>query len=365
MDFYDSLTYLWNFERFYGLNYLTNIENELKITTFSLIRALIPGTCYVLLTFLGMNIVRFEESDIKLYGIGSIIYIVGQIGIVCQYTNCAIIFIMSFIHRKRVIKLYEKIFALDQILITKLEIYLDYRKMKFYTIRRMFGTHFGLCCMSAVIDWAYAANYSYILLLIIYNYTAGAGLMTSLEFNNCTRIVKFRFKLLNNLLIKNFKFIKPNDLEIMIKCHFILNELINDINEIYGLKQLSTITNDFAVILVNMYAFLVSIENNFGEFGYVKFLFGSLMLPSLMTKLYFTVTNCQEAVNNKKYFGQLLKKLTYLPTTDEGVSNLVYRTDKQTIIENFNASFFIYRLIIFCYMIYTPIINLQHILFST
>lgn len=246
-----------------------------------------------------------------------------EIGIVCQFMNCVVILIMSFIHRKTVIKLYEKIYALDEILLTKLEIYLDYKKMKLFTTIRMFGTHFGLCFISAIIDYVYASNTSYILLLLIYNYTSGCGLMNSLEFNNCTRIIKFRFKLLNDLLLKQFECIKPNDLEIMIKCHFKLNELINDVNEIYGIKQLSTITNDFVVIIVNMYAFLVSIENNFGEFGYVKFLFGSLMLPSLTTKLYFTVTNCQQALSNKKYFGQLLKKLYYFQTTNDEVSNLV------------------------------------------
>lgn len=323
MNFYDSLTFMWNFERFYGLNYLTNNQNELRITNMSFIRSLIPGICFVILTIFGIHIVQPDENSH--YEIGSIILIVGQIGMLVQFMNCAVIIIMSFIHRKGVIKLYEKIYGLDEVFLNKLEINLDYKNLKFYSTRRLFTTHFGLCCMSSIIDYAYASNKSYILLLLIYNYTSGSGLMNSLEYNNCTRIIRFRFKLLNELLIKKLENINSNDLEIMINCYFTLNELINDMNGIYGLRQLSTIANDFVVILVNMYSFLVSIEHKFSEFGYVKFLFGSLMLPSLMTKLYFTSTNCQGVVSNKKYFGKLIKKLNNFPMTKEGSHlDLVY-----------------------------------------
>lgn len=322
MNFYDSLSNIWNFERLYGINYLTYQQNELKITYNSFIRSLIPGICFVILTFFGMYIYIPEESDYKLNGIGSIILAVGQIEIIVQFMNCAVVFILSFIHRKRSIKLYEKINALDEILLNKLEIYLNYRKMKISSTRRLFATHFGLFILSGIIDYAYASNKSHILLLLIYNYSAGSGLTSSLEFNNLARIIKFRLKLLNNLLIKKFDHIDTKNLEIMIKCHSTLNGLIKDVNEIYGLKQLAAITNDFVVIIVNMFAYLVSIENNFSEFSSVRFLFGSLMLPSLIMKLYFTTTNCQKAVNNKKYFGILLKNLNHSKMTEE-VSHLV------------------------------------------
>lgn len=322
MNFYDSLIYVWCFERLYGLNYLTNQQNELKITNNSFIRSLIPGTFFVILTFFGIYIYIPEENDSKLNGIGSIILVVGQIEIIVQYMNCSLMFILSFIHRKKTLRLYEKINELDEILLNKLEIYLDYSEMKKSSTRRLIGTHFGLCILSSIIDYAYASNKSYILLLLIYNYSSGSALTNSLELNNFARIIKFRFKKLNHLLIKKFEYIDPYELEIMIKCHSTLNELINDINEIYGLKQLSAITNDFLIIIVNMFAYLVSIKNNFSEFNSVRFLFGSIMLPSLMSKLYFTSHNCQKAVKNKNNFGKLLKNLNHLKMTEE-VSHLV------------------------------------------
>lgn len=316
MNFYDSLTYVWNFGRIYGFNYFTNQQNELKVTKTSFITSLIPGTCFVLLTLYGNYVLTPEGNE--LYGIDIVFLVIQQIGIVLQFLNCAMGFIMSFIHRKGVIKFYESIYEVDDILMNKLKINMNYREMKFISSRRLFTTHFGICIISGIIDYVYASNKSYIPIMLVYNYSAGSGLMSSLEYNNCTKILKYRFNLLNDLLISKSQFINPNDLEVMVKCHFTLNGLIHYLNEIYGLRQLCTITNDFVIIVVNIYVFFLSIDSGWNDFDHIKFLFGAVMLPPLITKMYFTVTNCQEVLSNKKYFGKLLKKLNDEKITIEG-----------------------------------------------
>lgn len=314
MNFYNSLTYVWSYGRIYGLYYFTNHQNELKITN----KSLIPGICFILLTLYGYHIIIPDERDY--HGIQNIFIIVAQVGTSVQFLNCFVIFIMSFIHRKGILQFYERVNELDDILFNKLDIILDYKKMQFKSTFRLIMLQCGFFIISSVIDYFYASNQSYILLLLIYNYSAGSGLVSALEYITCTKIIKLRLKLLNELLIR-CDHINPTDLEVMIECHFTLSGLIINLNEIYGLRQLSSITNDFAIIIVNMYSFFVSINN---DFVYRKFLFGALMLPYLMSKIYFLVSNCQIVLINKNNFGKLLKKFENSKTSTE-VSYLVYR----------------------------------------
>lgn len=308
MNFYDSLTCNWVFGRFYGLNYFTNHQNELKITTLSLIRSLIPGLSFIGILLIGLFNLRPEESDYQATHVDNVVYVVGRIGILVQFTTCLIIFVASFVHRKDLIHFYETVYGFDSILLNKLRVNLDYKKMKKISSRRLFSVHVGFFIVSSIIDYAYASNESYIPILIVYSYSAAVNIINSLDFINCGKIIKIRFKSLNDLIITT-KAVTEIDLKLMIECHLILNELIDQINQIYGSRLLASITNDFVIILVQLYSFFVTIENSFVDGLYAKFLYGSLMLPSLMAKLYFTSTNCQKALNNKKDFGKFLRKL--------------------------------------------------------
>lgn len=308
MNFYDSLEFNWSFARFYGLNYFTNQQKHLKITTKSFITAIIPGIIFILASIIGINIVRPDESDYQSFDIGSILFIVGQIGVFVQFTNGVLILLIAFFHRKELIQFYEKVYELDDVLQNKLEINLDYKKMQKISSIRLIMAQLTFLIISIIIDYVHASNESYILILLIYSYSSGINVMGSLEYINCAKIIKYRFKSLNELLTTT-KAVTGNQLETMIKCHLTLNELITKINEIFGSRQLSSITNDFVIIVVQLYSYFVAIDNNFSDVLYVKFLYGSLMLPSLMGKLYFTSTNCQKVQSHKKKFGKLLKKL--------------------------------------------------------
>lgn len=307
MNFYDSLAFIWSFAKFYGLNYFTNHKNELKITTKSFITAIIPGISFFLLSIIGIYAIRPEETDYQSVGINTILYIVGQIGVFVQFTNGIIIIIMAFFHRKELIKFYETVYGLDDVLINKLEIKLDYKKLQIISIARLSMAQLSFFIISCIIDYVHATNESYIVILVIYSYSAGTNVMNSIEYINCAKIIKIRFKSLNKLL-DTTQVISANDLEIMIECHLTLNGLITRMNEIFGSRQLSSITNDFVIIVVQLYSFFVAIDNNFNDVLIVKFLYGSLMLPSLMGKIYFTSTNCQKVQSQKNKFGKLLKK---------------------------------------------------------
>lgn len=322
MNFYDSLTYIWGFGRLYGLNYFTNHKNELKITNISFIRSLIPGISFILISLIGLFIIRPNESEYQVFG-RDVMYVVGRIGVIVQFTACIIIFVTSFTHRKDLMKFYEAVYELDNILLNNLEINLDYRKMKINGRKRLFSVQTGFCIVSCIIDYAYTSNASYIIILVVYSYSAAVNIINSLEFINCAKIIKIRFKLLNDLLITT-KVLTPNDLEIMIKCHVTLNGLICNLNEIYGSRLLFSITNDFVIIISQLYSFFVTIDTSFNDSLHVKYLYGSLMLPSLMAKLYFTSTNCQKALSNKNNFGKSLRKFENSKMTME-ISYMVIR----------------------------------------
>lgn len=308
MNFYDSLEFSWSFARFYGLNYFTNHQTILKITTKSFITAIIPGISFILTSIIGIHVVRPEETDYQSFDIGSILFIVGQIGVFVQFTNGLLIIMIAFFQRKELIQFYKTVYELDDVLQNKLEINMNYKKMQKISGIRLFMAQFVFFIISCIIDYGHASNKSYILILLIYSYSAGINVMCSLEYINCAKIIKFRFKTLNELLATT-NAVTAFQLETMIECHLMLNELITKMNEIFGSRQLSSITNDFVIIVVQLYSFFVAIDNNFSDDLYVKFLYGSLMLPSLMGKLYFTSTNCQKVQSHKIFFGKLLKKL--------------------------------------------------------
>lgn len=261
MNLYDSLSIIWPYGRIFGLYYFRNHQNQLKITTNSIILAIIPGILFLLFTIIGILNLVPDESDIELIGIEFIFLLVSQIGIVVQLMNCLVIFIMSFIHRKGVLMFYQNVNELDDILIKKLRINLNYKKMKIRSSVRLTSLLIGFVIISFLIDYVAAENKSYILIVLSYNYTAGSGLVSAFEYIHCTRMIKCRLASLNEVL--RSQQINSNYLEIIMKCNFTLNGLIIEMNKIFGLRQLSSITNDFVVVLVQLYSFFVAIENGF------------------------------------------------------------------------------------------------------
>lgn len=367
MNFYDSLSFNWSFARFYGLNYFTNHQNKLQITRKSFIKGIIPGISFVLSSIIGLYTVRMKETNNQSFDIGSILLIVGQIGIVVQFTNGAVILLLAFFRRKELIKFYETVYKLDDVLVNKLEINLEYKKMKNVSSTRLSLAQLAFFIISFIIDCVQVqvSNESYILVLIIYNYSAGLNVMGSSEYLNGSKIIKYRFKSLNELLATS-QVITANDLEKMIQCHLTLNGLITSMNKIYGSRQLSSITNDFVIIVVQLYSFFLAIDYNFNDDLYVKFLYGSLALPLLMSKIYFTSTTCQKVLSHKNKFGRLLKKFENSKHKESlEVSFLV----NIYLIKNKNSKanrlFFFFRLTIFDYMNFILIISLQHLIFST
>lgn len=318
MNFYDSLTYIWSFGQFFGVNYLISHNNELKFTNKSLLTVII----FLLLSIIGVFIVQPEEDDYKfISSTTSILYIVIQLGMVLQYGNTILILVISFIQRKQISKFYKNVNDLDIVLQKSLKVNHNYERMRYESSRNLcqiFGT---LIVVSFVIDYFYAGNLTYVPILIINNFTDGLAIISSVEYYYCTKIIQKRFKALNKLITKS-ESIKPNELELMITCHYKLNYLISLINKMFGLKQLLSITNDFGIVTIQLYSFFISVDNNFDDFVYMKFLSGALMTPILVTKIVVVAKSCHETIAVKNKFGKLLKKFKNLEI-DGPVSVLV------------------------------------------
>lgn len=318
MNFYDSLTYIWSFGQFFGINYLINHNDELKITN----RSLITGIIFISLTIIGVVIVQPEEDDVKfITGSTSILYIVIQFGLFLQFGNTIFILVISLIQRKEILRFFKTIFELDIVLQESLQVNHNYERMRYKSSRNLFQIFGILILVCFIIDYVYAGNLTYVPIIIVNNFNDGLALMSSVDYFYCTKIIQKRLKALNKLVIQNQK-LKPNELEIMITCHYKLNNLICLINKMFGLKQLLSITNDFAIVIVQLYSFFISVDNNFDDFVYMKFLSGALMTPILVTKIVITVQSCHKTIALKNNFGKLLLKIQNLKI-DEPVSILV------------------------------------------
>lgn len=308
MNFYDSLTILWSFGKFFGVNFLIHHNNELKLTNKSLLTVI----TFALLSIIGVFIVQPEEDDYKFISSStSILYIVIQLGLVLQYGNTIFILVMSFIQRKQILRFYKTVYDLDIVLQKSLRVYHNYEKMRLESCKNLFLIFGTLIVVSFIIDYFYAGNLTYVPILIINNFSEGLAIISSVEYYYCTKIIQKRFKALNNLIINSEK-IKPNELELMISCHYKLNYLICLINKMFGLKQLLSIANDFSIVTIQLYSFFISVDNNFDDFVYMKFLSGALMTPILVTKIVVTAKSCHKTIAVKNKFGKLLKKVKNL-----------------------------------------------------
>lgn len=308
MNFYESLTFIWSFGNFFGVNYQISHNNELKISN----KSLLIGILFILLSIIGVFIVQPEEDDYKfITSTTSILYIVIQFGLVLQYGNTIFILVISFIQRKQMLKFYKTVFELDIVLQNSLRVNHNYVKMRYKSSKNLLQIFGILIVVSFIIDYFYAGNLTYVPILIINNFTDGLAIMSSLEYYYCTKIIQRRFKALNKLIVNTQKLI-PNELDIMITCHYKLNYLISLINKIFGFKLLLSITNDFGTIIIQLYSFFISVDNNFDDFVYMKFLSGALMTPILITKIVSTVKSCHTTIALKNNFGKHLKKKNYL-----------------------------------------------------
>lgn len=324
MNFYESSSYIWFLGRLYGLFYFTHNQNVLKITIKSLFLSLIPGCVFVVVLIFAIFTVHASEDELSAAVGGkslTILVIVSAFGIISQFFNCIVILIVSFSKREKVLNFYKTIYKLDAILENKLNIYFDYEKMRNKDLKKLIFLTCFYIIVFGIISYAYTMNISYISLNVLSTFTYGSDLFTSIDYYYSIKIIQIRFKSLNKLITQSLS-ITPNELEIMIESHFILNQLIIEMNQIHGFKKLINITNDFLFVITQLYAIFTTIDENVFNLIYMKILLGLMVMPILIAKIGFTAQCCEETLANKKLFGQLLKKLDNFESTGS-ISDLV------------------------------------------
>lgn len=325
MNFYESNSYIWFFGRLFGLFYFTYNQNVLKITKKSLFLSILPGCVILVVLILAFFTVRATEDELSAT-IGSktnsLLVVVSVFGIVSQILNCFVIFIVSFIKREKVLNFYKTIEKLDTILKKKFNIYFDYEKMRHKDFKKLILLSFFYIFSFGVISYAYTVNVTYISLIFVSTFTYGSDLFTSIDYYYSIKIIQIRFKSLNQLIIGT-SLIAPNELQIMIESHYILNQLITEINQIHGFKKLFNITNDFLFIITQLYAIFTLIDSKELNLMYMKVLLGLIIMPVLIAKIVFTAHCCEETVAYKKMFGKLLKGMNNFECSGT-ISDLVY-----------------------------------------
>lgn len=309
MNFYESNSYIWFFGRLFGLFYCTYNQNVLKITRKSLFLSILPGCVFLAVLIIAIFTLRASEDEITATigsKISSLLVVVSVFGITSQIVNCFVIFIVSYNKREKVLNFYKTVDKLDIIFKNKLNIYFDYEKMR----HRDFKKLVTLCCFYvftfSVICYAYIVNITYLSISFLSTFTYGSDLFTSIDYIYSIKIIQMRFKSLNRFIAESST-ITPNELEIMIESHFILNQLIAEINQIHGFKKLFNITNDFLFIITQLYALFILIDENGLSLMYMKVLLGLMVMPVLIAKIMYTAYCCEETVAYKKMFGKLLK----------------------------------------------------------
>lgn len=323
MNFYESNSHVWFLCRSYSIYFFTNNKNDLKITKKSFLISSIPAIIFFTSIALSFAFITFKDSDFESYGdTNSILFIVSMFGILAQHFNSCLILISSLNHRNEILLFYNKLNELDNQLNKKLNIKFDYKKLKKKTLKILLLICVTYILITFVIIYIYVNTFAFILLSIIFNFINGIEIISSFEYFYLTKIIKYRFNSLNNELIEIVETSKivPSQLESMIKCHFLINCLITDMNTIYGLIKLSSIVNDFLLFLSQLYAFFVSIDSK-AIFSYSnsKYLIGLMSLPFVIGKMVTTANGCQKAIKAQKNFGKLLKTLE----SNEEVSDLV------------------------------------------
>lgn len=323
MNLNESHSYVCSFGRLFGLCYLSNSENRLKVTN----KPLLVGLTFALAIIFAFYSTRFEPLDQASYGnTNSIMFIVVVFGILAQFLNCIIILISSLNQRQRVFKFYKKLNNLDMTLQSKLGIQFDYKKLKNNNLKDLLIVSVIYIIISCVINYVYVRNITYFTPTLVFTFVNGAEIMSSYDYYYSTKLIKYRFRALNGYLIdsmENFK-INPCQLEAMIRCHSTLNNLINDFNQMYGLKKLLGITNDFVLILSQFYGIFMSIEDNIHRILHIKFLCGIMTIPSLIFKMAIITKTCQDTVAAKNKFGKLLKAYNKMETNfNQTISELV------------------------------------------
>lgn len=324
MNFYESNSYIWFFGRLFGLFYFTYNENVLKINRKSFILSILPGCVFVIIFIFGAFTVRASEEEISAT-IGSrttsLLVTVSVFGIVSQFGNCLVITIVSYNKREKVLNFYKTVDKLDTIFANKLNIYFDYEKMRHKDFKKLIIL-FGFYILSfGVIQYAYIVNITYISISFLSTFTYGSDLFASIDYYYAIKIIQIRFKSLNKLITGSSS-ITSNELEIMIESHYILNQLITEINQIHGFKKLFNITNDFLFIITQLYALFILIDENGLSLIYMKVLLGMLVMPVLIAKLVVTAHCCEETVGYKKIFGKLLKGIDNFEC-NQSISDLV------------------------------------------
>lgn len=323
MNFYESNSYIWFLCRFYSLHFFTNQKNELKITKKSFLISSIPAIGFLLTFILGYMFVRAEASEMESYGDpSSIFFIASMFGVLAQHFNCFVILFSTIDHRNGILSLYTKLNELDTELKIKLGIKLDYKSMKKNNLKSLITLMVIFSLISTIISFIIMANISYIGVFMVFNFINGIEIISSFEYYYLTKIIKFRFSAINNVLIESIESSKivPSQVESMIQCHISINRIITDLNKSYGFRKLFGIANDFFLILTQFYACFVLIDNtsNIRRMD-LKNLMGLLTIPCVVVKVVVTAITCQKAIKAQMNFGKLLK--TFQKNAD--VSDLV------------------------------------------
>lgn len=321
MNLNESHSYVWFLDRFFGICYLSNNNNRLKITN----KPLLAGFTLILAVIFGFYTTQFEPDD-QAGKTTSILFITLVFGILSQFWNCIVILISSLNQRQRVLKFYKKLDNLDMTLQSKLDIQFDYKKLKNHNLRDLLIISIGFSIISLIINYMYIINITYVTLTLVFTFTNGSEIISSYDYYYCTNLIKYRFTALNRYLIDSIEtsIVNPYKLEELIKCHFTLNSLIQDLNKMYGLKKLLSITNDFILLLSQFYSIFTSIEDNFNSYSHMKYLCGLLTIPSLIFKMVIINKTCQDTVAAKNMFGKLLKAYNNLETNfNKSISELV------------------------------------------
>lgn len=306
MNFYESHSHVWFLGRLLGSFHLKYHKNQLRFTNISLLSALV----FIVSLLFAVFIIRYEKEDQSTYGIQrSVLYSISVFKELSLAMNCIVTFIDSFKKRKKSLKFFKKLFEFDTIIKAQLNIHFDYKRLRQRHTRRLKIISIFFFIISAAIISVYILNVTYIPLAIVYSFTYGSAFTASFDYYYCTKLIKYRFKALNNKLIEeiNLSKISPCKLQVMIKCHFTLNDLIKDINEIHGFKKLMTISNDFTLIVSQLYALFISINSNFSSYIHIQYLFELLTMPYIVINLVVTAKVCQETISCKNMFGKLLK----------------------------------------------------------
>jgi hypothetical protein len=257
MNFFESLKYCIACQRFFGVTLLTVDKSGVKLTWSSRLLPLLWSTLY----YIFLIYFIFVDSGLTYFGTDiNIFVVIANLQLFVTVFTFSTNFVATLFKQFQELAFYQSLYEFDQQMIVKFHVdfrYLDFKRRSGLSVLISLG-HLVLVLLTLGINIGLSENKLQMF------YFAAAFIqfsnLSTLSLSYCFTmfLLKTRYEILDKCVVDYghtvWKF------EDLIKMRRQLNRSIEQINSVYGFKQLINLLNDFLVLTINVYALCIMLR---------------------------------------------------------------------------------------------------------